>query len=167
MASGEEAELTLAEEQHEQSRENFRQVVIFELSQQRFCVNIRDASEIKRNMKLTEVPRTPEFVRGVVNVRGNIKTVLDVRAFFEMETSEQPPSRFLFVKVDQLEAGFVADEMLGVTHIEKDKVHPPPATVENVSSRWIDGVFSSDDRDRPLIILDVPEILRSERIRNL
>lgn len=150
----------------EERSPNSRQVVIFRLSDQRFCVDVSDASEIQRDMQLTPVPWTPDFVRGVVNVRGNIKAILDVRTFFGMErSSANGTARFVFVKTGEYEAGLIADTVEGVEAIEEDRIHQPPPTVANVSSRWIDGVSST--KETPLIILDVPEILRSERVREL
>jgi purine-binding chemotaxis protein CheW len=142
-----------------------RQVVVFELSGQRFSVNISDAAEIQREMELTPVPRTPDFVRGVVNVRGNIKAILDVRTFFEMDTNTEASDKVLFVKAHGLEAGLVADRIEGVQALDESSVHAPPPTVADVSNRWIDGMFSTEST--PLIILDIPEIFRSDRIQNL
>jgi purine-binding chemotaxis protein CheW len=142
------------------------QVVAFQLHDQLFGVNIRDITEVKQLPDITDVFHTPNFVVGVVNIRGDICAVLDIGLFFDLTRTDLSDSKKLVIlQSDGKEAGIIADSMSGVQWIEEDNIQSPPPTVAGVSSEWIDGIVQK--QDDPLILLDIPSIFRSDRIEEL
>lgn len=139
------------------------QLVTFRLGQEEFSLDILKVQEIIRHMELTRVPRTPDFVEGVINLRGRVIPVLDLRKRFGLPDAEDTSAtRIIVVEVSGVTVGLKVDGVSEVLRINADTVEPPPALVTNIESDYIKGVGKLDNR--LLILLDVSKILsRSEK----
>lgn len=139
------------------------QLVTFRLGNEEFSLDILRVQEIIRHMELTRVPKTPDFVEGVINLRGRVIPVLDLRRRFglpaDAKTSE---TRIIVVDVDNKTVGLKVDAVSEVLRLPADTVEPAPAIVTGAESDYIKGVGKLDGR--LLILLDVERILsRTER----
>lgn len=104
---------------------------------------VSDAVEVLRTRQITEVPRTPAYIKGILPVRGEMVTVIDLRIRFGMEPLEvRPSSRILVVTVDDLKAGFLVDRLVGVKAVKSAAVVSPGSDL-GVHSRFLKGVVSS------------------------
>lgn len=139
------------------------QLVTFRLGNEEFSLDILRVQEIIRHMELTRVPRTPDFVEGVINLRGRVIPVLDLRKRFGMPSDERTnETRIIVVDVDNRTVGLKVDAVSEVLRLPADTVEPAPAIVTGAESDYIKGVGKLDGR--LLILLDVEKILtRSER----
>lgn len=139
------------------------QLVTFRLGNEEFSLDILRVQEIIRHMELTRVPRTPEFVDGVINLRGRVIPVLDLRKRFGLPSDEHTSeTRIIVVDVDNRTVGLKVDAVSEVLRLPADTVEPPPAIVTGAESDYIKGVGKLDGR--LLILLDVEKILsRTER----
>ncbi|MBI5561952.1 MAG: chemotaxis protein CheW [Deltaproteobacteria bacterium] len=139
------------------------QLVTFRLGNEEFSLDILKVQEIIRHMELTRVPRTPDFVEGVINLRGRVIPVLDLRKRFGLSAGAKThETRIIVVDVDDRTVGLKVDAVSEVLRISADTVEPPPALVTNIESDYIKGVGKLDGR--LLILLDVARILtRSEK----
>ncbi|MBI5491376.1 MAG: chemotaxis protein CheW [Deltaproteobacteria bacterium] len=139
------------------------QLVTFRLGNEEFSLDILRVQEIIRHMDLTRVPRTPEFVDGVINLRGRVIPVLDLRKRFGLPADEKTnDTRIIVVDVDDRTVGLKVDAVSEVLRLPSDTVEPPPAIVTGAESEYIKGVGKLDGR--LLILLDVAKILsRTER----
>lgn len=139
------------------------QLVTFRLGNEEYSMDILKVQEIIRHMDLTRVPRTPDFVDGVINLRGRVIPVLDLRKRFGMPADEKTDeTRIIVVDVDNSVVGFKVDAVSEVLRLPADTVEPPPTIVKGAESDYIKGVGKLDNR--LLILLDVARILsKSER----
>ncbi len=139
------------------------QLVTFKLGDEEFSVDILRVQEIIRNMELTRVPNSPPFVEGVINLRGKVIPVLDLRKRFGMPPQDNTSdTRIIVVEVDNRTVGLKVDAVSEVLRLPEDTVEPPPSLVAGVESEYIKGVGKLNDR--LLILLDVERILsRGER----
>lgn len=139
------------------------QLVTFRLGNEEFSLDILRVQEIIRHMDLTRVPRTPDFVEGVINLRGRVIPVLDLRKRFGLPTEERTnETRIIVVDVDNRTVGLKVDAVSEVLRLPSDTVEPPPSIVTGAESEYIKGVGKLDNR--LIILLDVSKILsRSER----
>jgi purine-binding chemotaxis protein CheW len=134
------------------------QLVTFRLGNEEFSLDILKVQEIIRHMDLTRVPRTPEFVDGVINLRGRVIPVLDLRKRFGLPKDENTnETRIIVVDVDNRTVGLKVDAVSEVLRLPADTVEPPPAIITSVESEYIKGVGKLDGR--LLILLDVAKIL--------
>ncbi|HLG44333.1 MAG TPA: chemotaxis protein CheW, partial [Nitrospirales bacterium] len=123
------------------------QVVSFKLGAEEFAVDILLVQEINRIVDITPVPKAPTFVEGVINLRGKIVPILDLRKRFgfpDADTTDQ--SRIIVVDVQDRVLGLVVDSVSEVLQIPAHILEPPPSLVAGVSASYIKGVGKIEDR---------------------
>lgn len=141
------------------------QLVTFGLAHEEFAVDILAVREINRMMALTRVPQSPPEVEGVINLRGKIIPVVDLRKRFSMETQQHSEqSRIIVVEVHGRVIGFIVDRVNEVLRISRKIVEPAPSMVCSVDSDFIAGVGKLNDR--LLILLDLAKLFDNAAIMN-
>ncbi|MEL6498704.1 MAG: chemotaxis protein CheW [Planctomycetota bacterium] len=133
------------------------QLVTFEVSSEEFAVDILAVQEINRMLELTRVPASPPAVEGVINLRGKIIPVLDLRKRFGMHATDKTDQmRIIVVEVHNRVIGFIVDRVHEVLRIGSSIVEPAPAMVCSIDSDFIAGVGKLEDR--LLILLDLEKL---------
>jgi purine-binding chemotaxis protein CheW len=147
--------------------ERYVQMISFSVGSERFGVEILVVQEIIMMSNITEIPNSPDFVEGVINLRGNIIPILDLRKRLRLrgnsrtEGGYRPGTRILVVEIDGNVTGFIVDSVAKVLTISASKIAPPPdIIVAGVQSLYIGGVVHLDEGI--LIILDFRKILSME-----
>lgn len=121
-------------------------------------VDIRQVQEINRHVETTPVPHAPEFVRGVVNLRGDVVTVVDLRATLHMPCGAlTTSSRNVIVNYKDELIGLLVDRIADVVETRDDDIDPTPPNVDGVDNRFFQGVCKLEDD--LLVLLDVNETL--------
>ncbi|GFK95813.1 Chemotaxis protein CheW [Fundidesulfovibrio magnetotacticus] len=142
------------------------QLVTFTISNEEFGIDILKVQEIIRTMEITKVPRAPDFVEGVINLRGKVIPIIDLRKRFSMESRKHDKqTRIVVVDLNAMIVGFVVDGVSEVLRIQSNTVEPPPAVVSGVDSEYISGVGKLDDR--LLILIDLDKLLTFEEQQSL
>lgn len=137
------------------------QLVTFSIGEEEFGVDILKVQEIIRTMEITKVPRAPEFVEGVINLRGKVIPIIDLRRRFGLDFKEHDKdTRIIVIEINNIVVGFVVDAVSEVLRIPTNTVEPPPPVVAGVDSDYISGVGKL--QDRLLILLDLDKLLSSE-----
>lgn len=137
------------------------QLVTFEVASEEFAVDILSVQEINRMMDLTRVPQSPPEVEGVINLRGKIIPVLDLRKRFHLQVSDRNEhNRIVVVEVHGRVIGFIVDRVHEVLRISQSIVETAPAMVSSIDSDFIAGVGKLDDR--LLILLDLQKLFSAE-----
>lgn len=140
------------------------QLVTFGLADEEFAVDILAVQEINRMMALTRVPQSPPEVEGVINLRGKIIPVIDLRKRFGLERVQQSEqSRIVVVEVHGRVLGFIVDRVSEVLRISSKIVEPAPQMVCSVDSDFIAGVGKL--QDRLLILLDLGKLFDPARVQ--
>lgn len=137
------------------------QLVSFKIGDEEFGVDILKVQEINRKMDITQVPNAPEFVEGVVNLRGRIIPVISLRTRLGMVKKElDDNSRIIVVELDGKTVGFIVDEVNEVLRIPKNITEPPPEMVSGINSDYITAVGKLENR--LLILLDLEKVFSNE-----
>lgn len=137
------------------------QLVSFKIGEEEFGVDILKVQEINRMLEITQVPNSPEFVEGIINLRGKVIPVIDLRIKLNMVKKEYDSNtRVVVVEVNNRVVGFIVDEVSEVLRIPKSITEPPPALVSGISSEFITAVGKLENR--LLILLDLEKILSVE-----
>jgi purine-binding chemotaxis protein CheW len=112
-------------------------------------------------MEITNVPRAPDFVEGVINLRGKVIPIVDLRKRFGLEGREHDKhTRIIVIEISMMIVGFVVDSVSEVLRIPANTVEPPPPVVSGLESEYIEGVGNMDDR--LLVLLDLNQLLSNE-----
>jgi purine-binding chemotaxis protein CheW len=141
-------------------------VIVFTLGQEEYGIEVDKVRTIERMMPITRVPKTPAFVKGVINLRGVVIPVIDLRGRFGLpETEAGENSRIIIVAANDLEVGFIVDSANDVVDIMSDAIDVPPEVVGGIKAKYLSGVAKFGD-DRLLILMNLSEVLnRSEIIQ--
>lgn len=143
---------------HQKSDHSLLQLVTFRVASEEFGIDILSVQEIIRTMDITKVPRAPMIVEGVINLRGKVIPIIDLRKKFGLESKpHDSKTRIIVVDLRGMVVGFVVDEVSEVLRIPSSTVEPPPAIVSGIDSEYIDGVGKIEDR--LLILLDLDRLL--------
>ncbi|MBT8763122.1 chemotaxis protein CheW [Desulfohalobiaceae bacterium Ax17] len=137
------------------------QLVTFRIGEEEFGVDILRVQEIIRMLEITRVPNAPDFVEGVINLRGKVIPIIDLRKRFGLTVKDHDKhTRIIVVEINDMVVGFVVDAVSEVLRIPADIVEPPPPVVAGVDSEYISGVGKLEDR--LLILLDLNRLLKRE-----
>lgn len=146
----------------EHSTGNYLKVIVFQLQDEEYALPVEYVSAIERIQPITRVPRAEEFVKGVINLRGVIIPIIDLRLRFGMvETELTEENRIIIVKKNGFEVGLIVDTASDVIDLALDEMEPNPEVVGSEAADYIDGV--SKIEDRLLILLDLKKILISDQ----
>lgn len=142
-------------------------VIVFGLANEEYGIEVEKVRTIERMLPITRVPKTPAFVKGVINLRGIVLPVIDLRGRFGLqETESTESSRIIIVAVNDLEVGFIVDSANDVTDIDSDSIDSPPEVVGGIKAKYLHGVAKIGD-DRLLIMLNLSEVLNKSEIIQL
>ncbi|GAB6059969.1 chemotaxis protein CheW [Desulfonatronum parangueonense] len=134
------------------------QLVTFNIGDEEFGVEILKVQEIIRMMGITRVPKAPDFVEGVINLRGKVIPIIDLRKRFGMAAQEHNKhTRIIVIEINKVIVGFVVDSVSEVLRIPASTVEPPPPIISGIESEYISGVGKL--ADRLLILLDLDRLL--------
>jgi len=137
------------------------QFVSFRLQEEEFGVSIQQVQEIIWLPEITRVPRAPYFVEGIVNLRGSVLPVVDMRKRFGMpEAKPTDSTSIVVVDVDNRKTGVIVDSVSEVLRISRDAIEPPPAVMGGVDTSFVKGVGKLEGGKRMVIILDLDRTLR-------
>ena len=133
------------------------QLVSFKLGDEEFGIDILKVQEINRMVEITKVPQAPHFCEGVINLRGKVIPVIDLRLKFTMEVKERDKdSRIIVCDVNGVVIGMIVDAVEEVLRIPGSTVEPAPDVVTSINSDYIKGVAKLDER--LLILLDIGKV---------
>jgi purine-binding chemotaxis protein CheW len=136
------------------------QLVIFRLAKEEYGLPITKVQEINRLVPITKLPQTPSFMEGIINLRGRIIPVIDLRKRFSLAVSEyNDDTRIIIVEVSGQTVGIIVDAVTEVVRLPVASVEPPPPTFI-LEAQYIYGVGKVDDR--LLILLEIDNILTSQ-----
>ncbi len=153
-----------ADKQH--GPDQLLQLVSFTIGNEEFGVNILQVQEINRMVEVTSVPNTPEYVDGVINLRGKVIPIVDLRRRFGMERKEKDMNtRIIVVELSGRVIGFVVDAVSEVLRIQQSVTEPPPSIVAGIDAEYITAIGKLEDR--LLILLDLERVLTVEETKEL
>ena len=136
-----------------------RQLVAFELAGETYGVDINWVHEIIRMQAVTRLPRTPEFIEGVINLRGRIIPVIDLRKRFGLPPREQTPdTRIMVVEMAGVTVGMIVDAVSEVVRLPAESIEPPPPMMHGIDTAYLEGVGKWEDR--LVILLNLDRVLR-------
>ncbi len=138
-----------------------RPYLTFRLGQEVFALDVSKVREVLDFTTITKIPRTPEFMRGVINLRGSVVPVLDLRLAFDMSMTEKTVNTCIIVvevPIDQenLVIGALTDSVEEVVELEPDQIQPPPTIGTVVKTEFIQGMGRRDSDF--IMVLDIDKV---------
>lgn len=142
------------------------QLVVFSLGREEFAVEVTQVREIMRMEEITRMPKTPAYVEGIINLRGQIIAVIDLAKRLNLESAESSvETRIIVVETGEAKVGMIVDSVSEVLRVSAEAVEPSPTLATEVSAAYLQGVVKQDNR--LIILLDLTKVLSVEEISSL
>lgn len=142
------------------------QLVVFNLAEENYGVDISAVEGIIKMQAITKVPKAPDFVEGITNLRGEVMPVIDLRKRFGLPTKEEDKeTRIIHVEMEDVRVGMLVDAVTEVLRVSEDDIEPPSPMVTTVDSAFITGIAKVDER--LIILVDLGQVLSTEERANL
>lgn len=137
------------------------QLVSFRLGNEEYGVDIMHAQEIILIEHITEMPQVPEYVRGLINLRGSIIPIVDLRTRFRLKKGERTEdSRIVILNIQEKTIGIIVDAVHEVLHIQESQVEPAPPGICGIGHQYVRGLVKY--KDRLLVLLDIEHLMATE-----
>jgi purine-binding chemotaxis protein CheW len=152
---------SLAQEPEKQGEaEEYLELLAFLLAHETYAIETRFIREVSPLMELTPLPCTPDYIFGIINIRGQILTIIDMKKFFDLpEKGITNLNRVIVVEEPDMALGILADEIIGIRNIPKSGLNLPLPTMTGIHAGYIKGVAGEG-----LIILDMERFLNDRQL---
>ena len=145
---------------------NEMKVIVFRLRDEEYGVDVNQVRSIERMQHITRVPRTPSFVKGVINLRGVVTPIINLRSRFDLEEEAYTENtRIIIVAVGEMEVGLIVDAANDVIDVPHNIIEPPPEVVGGIEANYLRGVAKLEKR--LLILLNLDKVLTSEELKQI
>ncbi len=146
---------------------DLEQLVVFRLAEGLYGINIAKVSGIERVQDITKVPKTAEYVEGIINLRGKVIPIVDLRKLFCLPPKEKTKdTRIVVVHVGGMPIGCLVDAVTEVLRISTDSVEPPSPMIASVSGEdYLRGVAKLPNR--MILLIDLEKVVSIERLRRV
>lgn len=146
--------------------EELVKVIVFQLKGQQYGVDIQQIRSIERMQDVTAVPGTSDFIKGVINLRGEITPIVDLKERLQIEVSNYTDeTRILIIEVNNVQVGLIVDTATDVMDIDPTVIEAPPKVIGGVNEAFIKGVAKLGND--LLILLDFERILNLEEVNEV
>lgn len=148
--------------------EEQKQYVIFYLANKKFGVNINQTKEILSDTELTFVPDSPDFISGIINLRGSVVPVVDLKLRLNIGANKKAKEdKIIIVELENITAGMKVDDVKEIESLKKENIENLPGLAKKIDSNYIEGVGKMEKSDELLLLLDLRKILSNEEILEL
>ncbi len=142
------------------------QLVVFSLGREEFAVEVTQVREIMRMEEITRMPKSPHFVEGIINLRGQIIAVIDLAKRLNLESADRSgESRIIVVEADEVKVGMIVDSVSEVLRVSAEAVEPSPTLAADIAAAYLQGVVKQDNR--LIILLDLTKVLSLEEMAGM
>ncbi|MEP7703012.1 chemotaxis protein CheW [Paraglaciecola sp. 25GB23A] len=137
------------------------QWVTYKLGEETYGINVMQVQEVLRYTEIAPVPGAPEYVLGIINLRGNVVTVIDTRSRFGLPSSEvSDNSRIVIIESDDQVVGIMVDSVAEVVYLRSSEIDSAPNVGTEESAKFIQGVSNRDGQ--LLILVDLNKLLSDD-----
>lgn len=142
------------------------QWVTFRLDNETYGVNVMQVQEVLRMTEIAPVPGAPDYVLGIINLRGNVVTVIDTRKRFGLEPRDvDDATRIVITEIEQQVIGMLVDAVAEVVDVRMSEIETAPNIGNDESSRFIQGVSSREGE--LLILVDLSKLLSADELKEM
>lgn len=134
------------------------QLIVFNLAGEEYAAEIGQIKEIIKVETITSIPDSPDFIKGVINLRGNIVVIMDLKYRFSLRTEKEVKSKNIIISREEKNPyGLIVDEVTEVLRIPETEIKAPPELVAKIDKKYVSGVVTI--ANRLIILLDLVKVL--------
>lgn len=143
-----------------------KQYVVFMLGKEEYGIDIMNVREIVPHQACIKVPNAPSFISGIMNYRGTVIPIIDLKKRFNLSDSEvDGNTRIIVINLKEKQVGFIVDEASQTVRLQDNEIDPTPDIVAGVDRKYITGVGKLDSR--LIILIDLEKVLTEEEKKEI
>ncbi|KLV10983.1 MULTISPECIES: chemotaxis protein CheW [Photobacterium] len=155
------SQVSVAEIKKEDSNDQVLQWVTFQLEDETYGINVMQVREVLRYSEIAPVPGAPDYVLGIINLRGNVVTVIDTRARFGLAPGDiSDNTRIVIIEAEKQVIGILVDSVAEVVYLRSSEIDSTPSVGTEESAKFIQGVSNRDGQ--LLILVDLNKLLSDD-----
>jgi purine-binding chemotaxis protein CheW len=136
-------------------------IIVFQLGEEEYGISVEEVQSIEKIQHITRVPGVKEYVKGVINLRGVIIPIIDLRTRFKLqEQLNHELTRIIMIRLNDIEAGLIVDAANDVVDIDEKTIASVPDTVDGTAAEYLNGVVKVGSR--LIVLLNLPKVLSLE-----
>jgi purine-binding chemotaxis protein CheW len=137
------------------------QQVVFKLDKEEYGLDIMNVYVIEKYQEVVKMPNTPEYIEGIINLRGEVLPIYSLRKKFNLQNKEiNDQTKIIVTYTNDMKIGFVVDSVAEIVHIDEEVIEEAPKIVAGISRQYIKSVAKLEDR--MVILLDIDKIVSEE-----
>jgi len=141
------------------------QLIVFRVGDKEFGVHIESIQEIIKVGAITPIPDSPDFIKGLINVRGDIVAVIDVKERFSLGESDDEQRHIIIAKQNDNIFGLMVDEVMEILRVQGTDIKPPPHLMNKIHRDYVYGVITHEGR--LIILLNLNQVLSEDELSKL
>lgn len=135
-----------------------RQLVIFKVNNEDFGVEISQVSSIEKPLEIFQIPNSPDYIEGLINLRGKVHTIFNLRKKFNFPSKEwDDNTKIVVTNINNINLGFIVDEVNEIMKIEDDSIEKTPGVIDCVDREYLKGIVKLEDK--LVLLLDLSRVL--------
>ena len=137
-----------------------KQIVVFKLLDQEYSIDIMKVLEIVNYEPIRKVPEVPSYIEGIINLRGTIYPILNLRTRLHMPQNESiDATKIILMNLEETRVGFMVDSVCEILNVEEEEIEQTPNMLEKYESRYINGIIKKEDK---MIVIFDEDLLLAE-----
>lgn len=137
-----------------------KQYVVFNIEDENFALDIEKVKEIIKPVEIARVPNVPDFIEGMINMRGKIHAVINVRSKFKVPKKDfDEGTKIILVNMNSMLAGVIVDGVSEIIRVEEEDIEKAPEIISKANPEYISGVIKKEEK--MFIILDIDRVIDS------
>lgn len=141
------------------------QYIIFHLGKEEFGIQIARAHEIVMMKRITRLPQSSDFIEGVINLRGDLIVIVDLRKRFHLDPKISSDTRIIIIEINDVKTGLIVDSITEVLRIKRDQISDPLREVSGIKEDYIEGIGMVDER--LIILLKLEHVFSRDEMKEL
>lgn len=142
---------------------SLKQFVIFSIENEKFGVEIEKVNSIEKPLEIFKVPNTPDFFEGLINLRGKVYPIVNMRKRFHLPYNGiSEDSKIIITNFDQMTAGFIVDEVSEIIRVDEEQIEETPSALKNEGRQYLNGIAKVSIGI--ILLIDPSKILSAEEI---
>jgi purine-binding chemotaxis protein CheW len=138
-----------------------RQLVVFAIGEEEFGIDIEHVNSIEKMLELFKIPNTPDYIEGLVNLRGKVHTVFNLRKRFRMPCPDfTENTKIIMSNTSASVIGIIVDEVKKIIKVDESEFEATPKALSNLRDKFLSGIVKAEDR--VIMLLDVEKIVSAE-----
>ena len=163
-----ELKLKNEEVQSQKSNETDEKLIVcFKINQEEYAINVLNVQEIIKTKSITEIPQQMKKLEGIINLRGNIVPIIDLKDCLGLKKdASKPCQRIVIVMGKNGPTGLMVDEVTEVTRIYQHEISPPPSSIQAGREEYLEGIGKKNQGKRVILLMNIEKLLRENHEEN-